>query len=232
MSLLKRGIVLLDVHGHFLPGIDDGASDVAESLSILSESYKQGVRICVATPHCIIHGEEDIENFLRIRAESFEKLKAVLNGKPYPEIILGSEVFFDNNLSQYKNIEKLCFEGTNLMLAERGIDETAKKFAEYVYSVSSLGIIPIIAHIDRYNDWQKMIDELKNVDLIYQINADMTNTISGRHFIKKVMDYGNKFIIASDMHNIKKRKTHMAKAKAFCDKLEEKLIYDDLSELI
>lgn len=223
---------MLDVHGHFLPGIDDGAADVAESLSMLSESYKQGVRICVATPHCIIHGEEDIENFLKIRAESFEKLKAVMDENQYPEIILGSEVFFDNNLSQYKNIGKLCIEGTNFMLAERGIDESAKKFAEYVYLVSSLGITPIIAHIDRYSDWQKMMDELKNVNVVYQINAATVGMLFGKNLIRKIAKENCKFIIASDMHNMKKRKPCMAKAKAFGDKLDEKLIYDDLSELI
>lgn len=223
---------MLDVHSHFLPGIDDGAADVAESLSMLSESYKQGVRICVATPHCIIHGEEDVDNFLIRRSESYEKLKTEIKGSEYPEIKLGAEVCVDNNISQYENIKKLCIDDTDLMLAEREISLPAKRYAEYVYFLSNLGITPIIAHIDRYSDWQKMMDELKNVNVVYQINAEMATSISGRHFIKKVMNYGNKFIVASDMHNMKKRKPCMAKAKAFCNKLEEKLIYDDLSELI
>ena len=42
---------LVDVHSHILPGMDDGARDVAESVDLLRLSYRQDVRHMWATPH-------------------------------------------------------------------------------------------------------------------------------------------------------------------------------------
>ena len=40
---------LVDVHSHILPGMDDGARDVAESVDLLRLSYRQDVRHMWAT---------------------------------------------------------------------------------------------------------------------------------------------------------------------------------------
>ena len=42
---------IIDMHAHILPGIDDGSRDWDESRRMLEESYRQGIRYIVATPH-------------------------------------------------------------------------------------------------------------------------------------------------------------------------------------
>lgn len=49
MRAMKQKIA--DVHCHVVPGVDDGAQTVEESLSILEQEYEQGVRMMILTPH-------------------------------------------------------------------------------------------------------------------------------------------------------------------------------------
>ena len=43
--------MIVDTHSHILPGIDDGSRKVEQSLQMLEEEAKQGVKYVVATPH-------------------------------------------------------------------------------------------------------------------------------------------------------------------------------------
>ena len=42
---------LFDVHCHMVPGVDDGASDLEESLAMLKMEHRDGVRNIIVTPH-------------------------------------------------------------------------------------------------------------------------------------------------------------------------------------
>ena len=41
-----------DIHCHILPGVDDGAADLDESLAMLEAAKRAGVTRIVCTPHC------------------------------------------------------------------------------------------------------------------------------------------------------------------------------------
>ena len=41
-----------DVHCHILPGVDDGARTMQESLLMLSEAMRAGITSIVCTPRC------------------------------------------------------------------------------------------------------------------------------------------------------------------------------------
>ena len=44
---------MIDLHLHLLPGLDDGAKTLEESIQMCWISYKDGVRTIVATPHTL-----------------------------------------------------------------------------------------------------------------------------------------------------------------------------------
>ena len=48
-ELIPEGFV--DIHSHILPGIDDGAKNVEESLKLISEMHKIGISKIIGTPH-------------------------------------------------------------------------------------------------------------------------------------------------------------------------------------
>ena len=47
-------MTFVDLHNHLVPGVDDGAATVAESLEALRALYAEGVRTLVATPHLLL----------------------------------------------------------------------------------------------------------------------------------------------------------------------------------
>src|SRR5690242_7136488 len=45
--------ILIDLHCHILPGLDDGASTLAESLQMASAFVEDGVSVVACTPHIL-----------------------------------------------------------------------------------------------------------------------------------------------------------------------------------
>ena len=50
---------MIDIHSHILPGIDDGAEDMYETLEMAKMAVESGVTAMVATPHCNLPGLYD-----------------------------------------------------------------------------------------------------------------------------------------------------------------------------
>ena len=47
---------MIDIHTHILPGLDDGAEDIYDSIEMAALAYENGTSVIVATPHCNIPG--------------------------------------------------------------------------------------------------------------------------------------------------------------------------------
>ena len=75
--------VMLDIHTHCLPQMDDGPKSVGESKLMLRDSFSQGTDVCVATPHCVIHKCTDITDFIDRRKKAILSLKRSLKGSNY-----------------------------------------------------------------------------------------------------------------------------------------------------
>ncbi len=205
---------MIDLHSHFLPGIDDGSQSVEESLGMLTESKRQGVVTCVATPHCTLHRPDDLERFLMNRSEAFKKLKAAAAGSDIPEIFLGGEVYLDNNiLKNYDGIERLCISGTDYILVELPRRRLDKKITELIFNLSVKGMKPILAHVERADGDE--LDEIGiwDLDIIFQVNAESFLNFSSRRRLKKIFAAGGKFVTSSDMHNTDTRPPCMLEAR-------------------
>lgn len=211
---------MIDLHSHCLPAIDDGAQDVRTSLRMLLQSFQQGVTTCVMTPHCVCHSQEKIDKFLKARKECYFDLQQKIEETSIkvPELRLGAEVYFDNDISRYDGIEKLCIEGTNVLLLEFPFGCISRKSSEWLYSLTVKGIQPLIAHIDRYSCFSALMEDFSDLDLIYQINAENFLTFSGRSRLSNIFKNDKIFIVSSDMHNLKDRPCNLKNAYERCQK--------------
>ncbi len=195
-----------------MPELDDGAKNKDESLKMLQDSFKQGVSLCIATPHCVLHKEEDFQSFLNKREHSFKKIENDIKKEGFPRVLLGAEVLIDNDISRYENIELLCIENSPAMLVEFGTKAFSKDVAEWIYSLTMKKITPIIAHIERYPDPLKIIRELSDMSVYYQINASSLLSLTKRGLIKRLLKTEKTFFVSSDMHNTSSRPSLMKKA--------------------
>ena len=201
-----------------MPAIDDGAKNKEESIKMLKDSFEDGVRLCVATPHCIVHREEDIRSFLVKRENSFKEIENDIKGQGFPRVILGAEVFLDNDISRYEGIEKLCAEGGSAMLIELKTDKFSKDIGEWIYSLTMKNITPVIAHIERYPYALQLIEELSDMSVYYQINAVSLLCLAKRRLIKRLLRTGKTFFVSSDKHNTTSRSPLMREANRAAQK--------------
>lgn len=201
---------MIDIHTHILPGLDDGSSSIEESEKMLGMLSEQGVDTVVATPHFYIDNTK-VEAFLELRRTCAEKLINAVAKDKRPQLVLGAEVQFFPELYTMDNIEKLCIGGTKYMLVEMPFE----KWSGYTYKTLSKlytarGIVPIIAHVERYLEFQEQSDidvlrKLKEANVLIQTNCSfLTDRTTKRRALKLVKKDLINFM-GSDCHNMTTR---------------------------
>src|SRR5206468_2645516 len=73
--LCWRTVSLVDLHTHVLPGVDDGARDLAASLEMARLAVANGVGTIVATPHVredFLHTADGIRPAVRALQDEFD----------------------------------------------------------------------------------------------------------------------------------------------------------------
>ena len=106
---------MIDLHSHFLPGMDDGSATPEESARMLRLSRQQGVDTIVAASHFYAL-QDNPDGYLRRRQEALAKID--YDPATMPAVRLGAEVSYFGGMSHSEEVRKLCIEGTKLLLIE------------------------------------------------------------------------------------------------------------------
>ena len=208
------------MHCHILPGIDDGASDLEEALEMARIAESEGIKKIVNTSHFhpefkYTMGEELVEAI-----NSFNvALKA---NKIDLEVLIGNEIYYtDEIIEELHNLNFHTLNNSKYLLIEFSPMNVPKNLADVVYEVKLKGYIPVLAHVERYNNI------IENPNIIYdcikegaiiQVNA---SSILGKHGkeIKKVsdilLDNNMIHIVASDAHGSERRRPQLREAYEF-----------------
>ncbi len=214
---------MIDFHSHFLPKMDDGSKSCEMSLEMLKTSYDYGIGTMVATPHFYIKQNSAVR-FLERRKESFSRLEeAIADSKEkVPDIILGAEVYYFRGISHYDDIEKLKISGTDLILLEMPFEQWNKRVLDEVEAIhEETGITPVIAHLDRYLDYQKgtdNVDRLLDMGFPIQINSEFVNGFFTRKKAIEMITDGVVDVLGSDCHNMDKRRPDLGKSLQIIEK--------------
>ena len=160
-----------DVHCHILPGVDDGARTMQESLLMLSEAMRAGITSIVCTPRCC----DPWFDFSRMW-QAYLQLKRHASAIPgAPELSMGFEV-------DYHKLKKLGMDAA-VQLRQRpgGIftelpQGTLPLDWEFmVHNLQRKGFKVIIANPERCREVQKDIDVARrfvSAGCELQISAD------------------------------------------------------------
>ena len=143
-----------DMHCHILPGVDDGARDLDESLRMLEAAKAAGVTSIVCTPHC-----RDPYFDYNAMWDAFELLRAHADGFP---LSMGFEVnhakLMDLGLAW---ASRLAFDGSDEFLLELSTRAGKLEFQQYertIFELQGMGYTVIIAHPERYRAVQEDIE--------------------------------------------------------------------------
>ncbi len=142
-ELIPDGFV--DIHSHILPGIDDGAKNVKESLVLISEMKKLGFSKIIGTPHSYPGLYNNTNDSIK---RSFEKISKKINSEI--KLNYASEYMIDDSLiSKSENKDLLCLKD-NLVLIETSFDHLPLNLFEVIFYLQTNGYLPVIAHPERY----------------------------------------------------------------------------------
>lgn len=211
----------IDFHSHILPSVDDGSKSVKESLEMLRLEALQGIRQVIATPH-FYPNHDTPERFLRRRTAAWEKLSQAMEGRTeLPEVKLGAEVYYFAGMSDSEVLANLTISGSSYLLLEMphtAWTESMYREMEAIYT--KRGIIPIVAHLDRYLSpfrTEGILRRLEELPVLVQVNADFFQGGSARTAIR-MLKQERIHLLGSDCHNLTDRKPNMEVALQIVEK--------------
>lgn len=200
-----------DMHSHILPGIDDGAQTMADSLELIESMYQHGYRKMVATPH----SSEDIyPNSHATILEKRDEVRKVLAEKGIAmEIEAAAEYMIDERfVNMVERGEKMLAVHDNRVLVEMSYLLESPYLHNGLFALQTHGYQPILAHPERYNFYHNHLDkyvELKEKGCLFQLNLIAFSGYYGKN-VKKVATYlfqkGMYDYCGSDIHH--PRHTH------------------------
>lgn len=198
---------MIDIHSHILPGVDDGARSIEESIKILQKAADAGVTTIVATPHVL---EVPSKSEWQEVSNVFNGLKQkIVQENIHIEMILGAELFISPDLPQ--NIEEnreLCINNGSYVLLELPVLEIPSFTEQIIFELLIKGIQPIVAHPERYFEIQKddtKFSKLVKRGVLTQLNSGSLMGIYGKRVQKTariLLKHNLIHMIASDIHSI------------------------------
>lgn len=223
--------MITDFHSHILPAIDDGSRSVKMSVAMLRTMARQGVTKVVATPHFYAHRDTP-QAFLERRDQARQRLQQALEGQQLPQIILAAEVYYFPGMSASESLPALAIGDTPYILVEMPqAPWSGGMYRELENIRIRQGLIPVIAHIDRYITPARQHGipaTLENMDLLVQANAGFFLDWRTRRLAFKLLERDCIHLLGSDCHDMTDRPPNLAYA---VDAIERKLGKEPLERI-
>lgn len=230
---------MIDIHAHILPGLDDGARNMNDSLEMAELALKSGVHTIVATPHANTGGyfdEYDIEEY----RESLREFRYALDQEDLPLTVLsGMEIFTTDQVPDLvKKKELISINHSLYFLMEFPFSIQWEEMGRLLTDAIDIGMIPVIAHPERYGCVQEFPQEIlrwRKRGCLIQVNRGSVFGKFGRRAkecVDILLDHHLVTCIASDAHKPYERTTFMADIKEYMEeqysfRYSKELLYDN-----
>ena len=139
---------MIDLHSHILPGVDDGARDLADALEIGRMAVDNGIQVMACTPHFMPGVYDNESNDIRRRVEN-------LNGEFIAAgidlaLVEGSDAHVRPDFVQcLRDKSLLTLDGSRYVLFEPPHNIMPPRLAELLHNIQMAGYVPILTHPER-----------------------------------------------------------------------------------
>ena len=217
--------IMVDMHSHVLPGIDDGAKTPEDSIILVRKMMELGIKKIIATPHIMV-------DFYRNTPETINNALNILKAELIKENIdipveAAAEHYFDETFEARVEERRLHTMGDNYALFEFSFINKPPNAISVIQKMNDRGYKPILAHPERYPYMD--LEQFKNLHdwgCNFQLNTISLTGYYGREpkkMAESLIDNELIDFISSDMH-------HPKHAAALKDALRttyiEKLLFD------
>ena len=206
----------VDFHSHILPGVDDGSDSVEKSVEMLCAAAEQNVTYMVATPHFYAHNNTP-EDFILARTQAANRLEEATKGeKNLPRLILGAEVYYFPGISDAAALQDLTVGDRCFVLVEMPSTPWSEDMYRELEQIElKQGLIPVIAHIDRYLTFfnrGSILKRLSKMQVLIQANARFFHNPKTKKTALRMLKKGQIHLLGSDCHDIAHRRPDLGKA--------------------
>jgi len=205
---------MVDVHCHILPGLDDGARDIQESLAMAQAAIEEGVTHVVATPHS---SNEYRFNYTRVR-QLREQLQRLVGDR----LVLATGCDFRINLENLDALKqeapRFCINQRNYLLVEFSEFSIPPTMNHTLHDMQLMGLRPVITHPERNAILQAQPGRLAawvQIGCFVQVTASSLTGAFGEKSRDDAMRWigeGLAHIVASDAHNMRWRPMRLVPA--------------------
>lgn len=212
-------MTFVDLHSHFLPGLDDGPPSFGVVMQMLQIAHDRGTRALVATPHMFLPPYNN--NDVAAVSDSFaETTRELWRRSHLPEFsflrelsfYLGSENYLSPEfLEALETRSVLPLHGSRYLLLEFPAYLSFQMLAAAVDRIAVAGLVPVLAHVERYTpflDQPDRLAELVRRGCVAQLNGSSLLGSARRSRRRSALSFlrnGLVQVIASDAHESRVR---------------------------
>lgn len=199
-------VLRCDVHSHFIPGIDDGAQTMEQTIEMLTAMSGLGYRKVVTTPHNMADG---YRNTPEIILGGLERVRDEVKRRGLDmEVDAAAEYYLDHELEQKVLDRRVLTFGDNLLLFELPFISEPTMLLSVIFQMQTMGYRPVLAHPERYGFWHNDFSKytlLKERGVLFQLN---TIALSGAYgpqaklIAERLVDGGHYELLGSDCHSM------------------------------
>ena len=197
----------IDVHNHLLPGIDDGAKTVEDSIELIKGFSEFGVTDFICTPHIM---ENYYPNTPLTINSSLSILKNALNmnNLEHVNVDIAAEHMIDSGFEKLLDEKNIMPLAKSYLLIEMSYLQASINFGDALNKVKDFGYSPILAHPERYvyfHNKLSSLSKIKNKGVFFQLNMLSLSNYYGKDVnkIASILIKENLIdFLASDTHSI------------------------------
>ena len=207
--------MIIDLHSHLIPGVDDGAQTIEQSIELARQAVDEGVEHMVLTPHHrngkYINYKKGVLEATQALQEEYNQANVNLRVYASQEIRL-TEKFLDD----LYNGELLSLDSAGkYYLIELPSDRVPTNANQVLQELIDDGITPVIAHPERNHELMGNLHRLYELVEMGCLTQITTSSYSGYYSetlvenSQKIIEHNLAHILASDVHHIKNRPMNM-----------------------
>jgi len=162
----------VDIHSHLLPGVDDGAASIEETLDGLQQLIQLGINKAIITPHVsqdwFPNDSATLLNGKQLVQDLITQYKLPITIEVAAEYLLDD--FFPKRLADN---DLLTFGAERYLLFETGWAVAPYQLASVLFQMQTQGYTPILAHPERYKYYHgqpQLLAKLREAGCLFQLN--------------------------------------------------------------
>jgi protein-tyrosine phosphatase len=213
---------MIDLHSHILPGVDDGARDLAASLDMARMAVADGIQVMACTPHFMPGMYDNESQDIRTRIASLQS--SLQEADINLSLVVGSDAHIRPDfLSCLRDGKILRLNDSRYVLFEPPHNIAPQRLEDLLFNILMAGYVPVLTHPERLKWIEQqfsVMEALVKAGVWMQITAgSLTGRFGSRpkYWATRMLAGGMVRILATDTHNISSRPPILSEGLAIAE---------------